>query len=122
MVARSTSDTPVFSPSERPRVVIANDGTLAAIAESTRIVVVEVPSGVATAEIGVDGEALVTEVAWISAPPRLLVMSRYASHSTVHLVDPQGPRTISEIRLEPPMRLFSTVGAHALAVGAMGAA
>jgi hypothetical protein len=122
VVARSASDTPGFSPIERPRVSIANDGTLAAIAESTRVVVVEVPSGAPFAEIGVDSEALVTEVAWIGAPPRLLVMSRYASHSTVHLVDPHGPRTISEIRLEPPMRLFSTVGPHALAVGAMGAA
>jgi len=50
------------------------------------------------------------------------VLSRYAAHSTVHLLDPYGPRTIAEIRLEAPMRLFASVGAHALAVGALGAA
>ena len=55
-------------------------------------------------------------------PPRLLVVSRYAAHSVVHLLDPYGPRTIAEIRLETPMKLFGTTGNHALVVGARGAA
>jgi len=122
MVARSATQTPAFTPLERPRLAIAHDGTLAAIVESTRVVIVEIPSGAPFAEVGIDAEALTTEVAWVGAPPRVLVMSRYATHCTVHLVDPHGPRTVAEIRLEPPMRLFSTVGAHALAVGGMGAA
>ena len=111
-----------YTPLELPRVSIAGDGTLAAIHETARVTIVELPGGVAFAEIGVDPEALASEVAWVGAPPRLLVVSRYAAHSTVHLLDPHGPRTIAEIRLESPMRLFATVGSSALVVGALGAA
>jgi hypothetical protein len=107
---------------DRPRVAIASDGTLAAIGEATRVSVLEIPGGAPFAEIGIDPDANAHEIAWIGAPPRLLVLSRYPAHSTVHLIDPYGPRTIAEIRLESPMRLFATVGAHALAVGSLGAA
>ena len=120
MVARS--EAPGFSPADRPRVAIASDGTLAAIAESTRVVVLEIPGAEPFAEIGIDADASANEIAWVGAPPRLIVLSRYLAHSTVHLIDPYGPRTIAEIRLEAPMKLFATVGAHALAVSAMGAA
>ena len=111
-----------FTPTDQPRVAITGDGTLAAIAEATRAVLVELPGGAAFAEVGIDPEADASEFAWVGAPPRLLVLSRYAAHSTVHLIDPHGPRTIAEIRLEAPMKLFASVGAHALAVGALGAA
>ena len=84
--------------------------------------VLEIPGGAPFGEIGIDPEASANEIAWVGEPPRLIVLSRYTAHSTVHLIDPYGPRTIAEIRLEAPMRLFSTVGAHALAVGAVGAA
>ena len=122
MVARSASQAGGFSPIEQPRVSVAGDGTLAAIHEASRVTILEVPSGAAFAEIGVDPDALASEVAWVGAPPRLLVLSRYAAHSTVHLLDPHGPRSIAEIRLESPMRLFATVGASALVVGSLGAA
>ncbi|HUJ63317.1 MAG TPA: hypothetical protein VLX92_32685 [Kofleriaceae bacterium] len=122
MVARSATQAPGFSPGDRPRVAIASDGTLAAIHEPARVVVVEVPGCAPFAEVGIDPDAAASEVVWVGAPPRLLVLSRYAAHATVHLVDPYGPRTISEIRLEAPMKLCASVGAHALVVGAPGAA
>lgn len=111
-----------FVPAATPRIAIASDGTLAAIHEPTRITVVDLPGLNAFAEVGIDPDAGASEVAWVGAPPRLAVLSRYAAHSTVHLLDPYGPRTISEIRLEAPMKLMSAVGGHALAVGALGAA
>ncbi len=111
-----------FTPTDRPRVAITGDGTLAVIADATRAVLVELPGGAAFAEVGIDPEASASEFAWVGAPPRLLVLSRYAAHSTVHLIDPHGPRTVAEIRLEAPMKLFASVGAHALAVGSLGAA
>ena len=86
------------------------------------MVVLEVPGCAAFAEIGIDPGAIESEIAWVGAPPRMLVLSRYEAHSTVHLLDPYGPRTIAEVRLEAPMRLFGAVGAHALAVGSLGAA
>jgi hypothetical protein len=120
VVARSASAT--FVPADKPRIAIASDGTLAAIHEPTRITVVDLPGCAAFAEVGIDPEAGASEVMWVGAPPRLAVLSRYAAHSTVHLLDPYGPRTIAEIRLEAPMKLMASVGAHALAVGALGAA
>jgi hypothetical protein len=114
-----------FAPTDRPRVAVAGDGSLAAIHElgsRKRIVVTEVPSCAQFAELGIDPEATEADVGWVGTPPRLLVLSRYAAHSSVHLVDPFGPRTITEMRLESPMRLCATVGTHALAIGAQGAA
>ncbi len=122
MVVSSATEAPAFTPGDRPRIAIASDGSLAVIAEVARAVVLELPGGAAFAEIGIDPDATASEVAWVGAVPRLLVMSRFAAHSTVHLIDPHGPRTIAEIRLEAPMQLVATVGSHALAVGTLGAA
>ena len=121
MVARSAR-AGGSTPAEPSRVAVAADGTVATIYESSRVTVLALPEGIPFAEIGVDPEALASEVAWLGAPPRLLVLSRYGAYSTAHLLDPRGPRTIAEIRLETPMRLFATVGATALVVGALGAA
>ncbi|HEY6174037.1 MAG TPA: hypothetical protein VIX73_06325, partial [Kofleriaceae bacterium] len=104
------------------RVAVAFDGSVATVCEASRITVLALPGGTPFVEIGVDPEALVSEVAWLAAPPRLLVLSRYAAHSTAHLLDPYGPRTIAEIRLETPVRLFGTVGSTALIVGGLGPA
>lgn len=122
MVARSPSRAGDYTPAEPARVAVAADGTVAAVCEPSRITLLALPDGVAFAEIGVDPEALASEVGWLGAPPRLLVLSRYEAYSTAHLLDPQGPRPISEIRLEAPMRLYATVGASALVVGGLGAA
>jgi len=111
-----------FTPAERPRLAVAVDGTLAAIQEPTRITIVELPGIAPFAEIGIDPAADATDVAWVGMPPRLLVLSRFTAHSTAHLLEPYGPRTIAEIRLETPMKLFGTTGNHALASGARGAA
>src|SRR5262249_25136802 len=106
----------MFSPEDQPRVAVAADGSLAAIRESARVTLLELPSGAAFAEIGVDPDAHASEVAWLGGPPRLLVVSRYGAYSTAPLIDPSGPRTIAEIRLESPMRLIATVGSAALVV------
>jgi len=103
-------------------VAVAADGSVAAVGEPQRITLLALPDGVAFAEIGVDPEAHGSEVGWLGAAPRLLVLSRYAAYSTAHLLDPQDLRPIAEIRLETPMRLYATVGATALVVGGLGAA
>lgn len=122
MVARSASEASAFAPAERPRIAVSTDGTLAAIAEASRAVVLELPGGAPFAEIGIDPAAVASDIAWVGVLPRLLVLSRYPAYSTAHLIDPHGPRTIAEIRLETPMKLVASVGAHGLAVGAHGAA
>jgi hypothetical protein len=117
VVTRAASS---FAPDERPRVAIASDGTLAAIHEPTRVSVVELPGCAAFAEVAVAADAA-NELAWIGAPPRLLLVSRYAAHTIVHLVDPYGPRTIAELRVEEAVRLSGVVGVHALLLGAQAA-
>jgi hypothetical protein len=119
-VARTVQSS-AFAPAARPIVTVSPDGTLAAIQEPSRIAIVELPSCSSFAELGLDGEAHATEVAWVGTPPRLLVLARYSGHTKVHLVDPFGPRTIAELRLEAPMKLCASVGMHALVIGALGA-
>ncbi|NVB85304.1 MAG: hypothetical protein HOV81_43475, partial [Kofleriaceae bacterium] len=111
-----------FVPAARPQVVVAADGTLAAIHEPSRVVVLEVPTCSPFAELGIDADAAASDVAWVGTPPRLLVLSRHSAHSMVYLVDPFGPRTIAEMRLEAPMKLYASVGNHALVIGSLGAA
>lgn len=106
-----------FMPLDRPRVAVTHDGTLAAIHEPLRVVVVEVPGCAAFAEVGIDPDATASEVAWVGAPPRVVVLARYPQRTVVHLVDPYGPRTIAELQLDAGMRLAGAVGAHALAIG-----
>ncbi|HTL31595.1 MAG TPA: hypothetical protein VL326_00645, partial [Kofleriaceae bacterium] len=110
-----------FVPAARPHVSVAGDGTLVAIREPTRIAIAELPSCSSFAELGLDSEAQEVESAWVGTPPRLIVLARHSGHSTVHLVDPFGPRTIAEVRLEAPMKLYSSVGTHALMIGSLGA-
>lgn len=121
MVAHSASPGS-YAPIEPPRVAVSGDGTLAAVLESARVTLLEVPSAVAFAEIGIDPDSLGSDVAWVGAPARLLVLSRYAAHSTVHLLDPRGPRAIAEIRLESPMHLVAAVAGSGLLVGSRGCA
>src|SRR5262245_53002797 len=111
-----------FAPVDLPRVSVSGDGSLAAVHEVSRITLLELPAGAPFAEIGADPDAVASEVAWVGTPPRLLVLSRYDAHSTAHLIDPFGPSTIAEIRLEATMRLVATVGGWALVVGSLGAA
>ena len=104
------------------RIAVAHDGTLAAVHEPTRISVLEMPGCTPFAELDIDPEAAALDVAWVGTPPRLLMLARYEAHSTAHLIDPLGPRTLAEIRLESPMKLFGAIGSHALAVGLSGTA
>jgi hypothetical protein len=109
-----------FVPTEIPAVAVSGDGRLASVHEADRVTVLDLVSGAAFAEIGVDPDAEASEIGWIGA--RLLVLSRYELHSTVHLLDPDGPRSIAEVRLEAPMRLYASVDGAALVIGALGAA
>src|SRR6185295_11430237 len=98
------------------------DGSHAAVVEPGRVVIVELQGATQVAELGVATEYEQTDVAWVGAPPRVLVLSRRATHSTVHLIDLDGPRARAEIQIESTMRLGATVGSHALVIGATSTA
>src|ERR1041385_7945469 len=94
---------------------------MAAVQEPARLSVVELPGCDAFSEVEIARDATATDVGWIGAPPRLLVLARHASHAIAHLVDPYGPRTIAELRIDGPVRFSGVVGSHALLLGAHAA-
>jgi ATPase family associated with various cellular activities (AAA) len=107
------------------RLVASADGTLAAVIEPRRVVIVELSRAAPVAEVGLEAAPEDTDVAWVGPPSRLLVVTRGEAHSTVHLIDPiaaGGPQPIAQIRIEAAMRLRATVGPYALAVSARSAA
>jgi hypothetical protein len=110
-----------FSPADRPRVVVSEDGSAAAIREPFRITLVDLPVGTAASTLELDPAAQAIDVGWV-APTRLLVLSRYAAHSTVQLFDPRRTRPTAELWIEARLRLVATTGAHALIVGTVGSA
>jgi len=116
-VRRIASETASHVAAERCWIAASPDGAHAAVVEPGRIVVVELEHATPVAEVGVATALDHTDVAWIGAPPRLLVLSRHATHSTVHLIDLDGPRARAEIQIEGTMRIGATVGSHALVIG-----
>jgi hypothetical protein len=105
---------------EHCAIVASPDGAHAAIVEDGRVVVIELAQATVVAEIGVATTPELTDVAWTGA--RLLVVSRRTTHSTVHLIDLDGPRARAEIQIEGMMRLGATLGPHALVIGATSSA
>lgn len=117
-VAASSASAPTrYAPTDKPRIAVAGDGTLAAIVEPARVAIVELPSCAKFAELALDGDAH-NEVVWVGAPPRLLVLARHVQHTTIQLVDPFGTRTIADVRFDSALRLGGAVGATALVLGA----
>ncbi|HET9620000.1 MAG TPA: hypothetical protein VFP84_01445, partial [Kofleriaceae bacterium] len=108
--------------SERCTLVAAPDGKHVAIVEAGKITVLELAGANQIAEVGVATAPEHTDVAWIGAAPRLLVLSRRATHSTVHLIDLEGPRARAEIQIEGMMRIGATAGHYALVIGASSSA
>ncbi|HMG54188.1 MAG TPA: hypothetical protein VK601_11910 [Kofleriaceae bacterium] len=114
----SNAETASHVAAERGWLVASPDGSHAAVVEPGRIVIVELRRGTQVAEIGAATALEQTDVAWIGAAQRLLVLSRRGTHSTVHLIDIDGPRVRVEIQIEGTMRIGAAVGAQALVIGA----
>jgi hypothetical protein len=105
---------------KRCLVTASPDGARAAVVEPDRVVVVELAGARTVSEIGLATAEADTDVAWVGAG--LLVLARHPGHSTVHLIDVDGPRLRAEIRIERAMRIAATLGAQALVLGDAGAA
>jgi hypothetical protein len=120
-VRRIATDTAGYVAAERVSVIASPDGALVAVVEPGRIVVVDLagtpPATRPIAELGITTAVDQTDVAWLGAPPRLLVLARHPAHSTVHLIDLDGPRVRAELQIDGAIRLGATVGSHALVIG-----
>lgn len=104
-----------FVPAERAVLVVAPDGSLAAVVESRRIVIVELTGNAPLIEVEIDPGATDAQVGWIGESRRLLVVERHASHSLCALVDPRTGQRIVEQRFAGTMYLGATRGDRALA-------
>ncbi len=101
--------------------VVAANGAMAAYCDGDQIEVVALPGLEAGVTIAADPDAVATELEWLGNPPRLLVVSRYPDHTTLYLVEVEGPSELAELRLAVPAILGGVIGPHALLIG-VGAA
>jgi hypothetical protein len=84
-----------------------------AIAEPERVCIAGVPDLVLRAEIGIDPDANGCEVSFIGR--QLLIASRYASHTILYLIDPDGPQKLAELRVELGLYLLAKSADRVLA-------
>ena len=78
--------------------IATDDGSLLAMTEQSRILLVSLPGLRPCAEIRIDGGRERNDVAF--AGERLVVLTRYGQRATLHVVDPRGqrgPRKIGEL-------------------------
>jgi hypothetical protein len=92
-----------FIPTERPRVVVPHDGSLAAICEPARVTLVALPMGEPFGVIATTGD-----VAWLGA--KLLV----TNNEVVRVVDPKAASVVAERTFGSPVHVHAFVGDHAL--------
>ncbi len=97
------------------------DGSLAAVTIGPRVTIHELPELAVIAELDLEPD-LAVDVAWLGAPPRLLVLARHAEHSTAQLYAPYEAHAIAEIEVAASVWMLASVNAHALVVGTHGAA
>lgn len=119
-----------FIPLTAPNVVIASNGRYAAIQESSRITIVELPSGEAIAGLADpappaldDGSTpFKTQIGWVGSQPHLIVLRQEGAQYVMRLLEisPQGPRALAEALFATPMQLMATAGVFALVTGAQG--
>src|SRR5688572_3626766 len=108
---------------EAPQMVSASpDGAWIAIVDAGGIAIVDPVTAAVHVEVPITEDAA-CEVAWAGAPSRLVVVSRFAGHAVVQLVDVGGggaPRVLGEVRLDQPVHVLATGALHALLVGERG--
>lgn len=94
------------------RLIVAPDGTAAALIEGDRLRIVRLPDAATLAELPA---TLGTEVAWVGA--RMLALEPSGTVSVLSLIDPAAATTIASLQLDGELRLEAAVGSHALLVG-----
>jgi ATPase family protein associated with various cellular activities (AAA) len=109
------------APSSAPalRVIAAADGGLAAVIDGAALAVIDLESGAQLTRLALPH--VDAEVAWLGAPPRLLVLERDSGFQTARIYDPHTLEPGGEVRIEASMRLLASNGPYALFAGARGA-
>jgi hypothetical protein len=108
-------------PKGPPTVEVADGAGLVAIVEPDRIAVATLPDLGLRCEIGVDPEAAGSDAVFVGRE-RLLVTSRFTSHTIAYLIDPNGPRKLAELRIESPIYLLAASDDRVMVTSSLGTA
>ncbi len=95
--------------------LVAPDGSLVAVVEPRRVVIVELPSIQALLEIDLDAGSRDAQVAWLRGAERLLVLTTAGGQSRFALVDPRTGRCIREQQLGGELTIRATCGDRVVA-------
>ncbi|MFN0248957.1 MAG: hypothetical protein ACKV2T_18880 [Kofleriaceae bacterium] len=101
-----------------PSLVVAGDGTQAAMIEEDHVTVIDLATMRARAEIGLPGAIADTDVVLAGVPARLVVVTRAPAETRLFVVDPAGPEKVGEATTRANMRLGAIAGDHVLLIGA----
>lgn len=99
---------------EKTRIVADLRGSALAVVEPGQVVILDLPSLVPSAELGIPGDIDDHDVSFVGETGRLVVLSRSAGTSTLHIVDPEGPTKLGEVKLRVSARIASTSGEYVL--------
>jgi hypothetical protein len=99
---------------EKTRIVADLPGAAIAVVEPGQVVVLDSRTIEPTAELGIPGDVDDHDVAFVGETGRLVVLSRSAGTSTLHIVDPTGPTKLGEVVLRVAARIASTSGEYVL--------
>jgi len=105
---------PVPARDEQVRLIAAGTGGLVALVDSAQATILELPGLVTVAEIGLPtGDC---DVAFAGA--LLIVLARaVTSDSTLHVIDPRGPKKLGSLKLRGTARIAAIADDHVLVAG-----
>jgi hypothetical protein len=119
MVATAGHEIAGYIAGERPQLAASPDGVHAAVADATRVAVIDLDSLQLIADIPAASDD--TQVGWLGTPAQLLVVTHEAQHTQMQLVQPLDGSIVAEVRFAVRVRLAATAGAYALGVSPTGA-
>jgi hypothetical protein len=105
----------VCSDSGKIRIAVSPEGGQIGVYEPGRVAVLAIPDLAPISEIGTEGDLEDNDVAFIGK--RLVVLSRSARQSRLHVIDAAGPSKLGEASFRMPLWIAAVAGDYMLATG-----
>ncbi len=99
----------------RVRLAVSPESGQIGVYETGRVSVLTIPDLTPLAEIGTEGDLDDNDVVFVGR--RLVVLSRSARQTRLHIVDPLGPTKVGEASFRMPMWIAAVAGDHILTTG-----
>jgi hypothetical protein len=105
----------VYGDSRRVRLAVSPESGQIGVYETGRVSVLTIPDLTPIAEIGTEGDFDDNDVVFVGK--RLVVLSRSARQTKLHIVDPLGPTKVAEASFRMQLSIAAVAGDHILAIG-----